>query len=84
MQDGIRQVPGLKVLRRAGGRRVRVRRATSLNVYELGDAMDARGWKLDRQMNPPALHVMVTPAHAAVVDQFLTDLRRVREEPRRR
>lgn len=46
-----------------------------LNVFELGDAMDARGWKLDRQMNPAALHVMVTPAHAAVVDQFLADLR---------
>ena len=46
----------------------------SLNVYELGDAMDARGWKLDRQMKPPALHLMVTPAHAPVVGQFVADL----------
>jgi glutamate/tyrosine decarboxylase-like PLP-dependent enzyme len=45
-----------------------------LNVYELGDAMDARGWKLDRQQNPPALHLMVTPAHAPVAARFLTDL----------
>lgn len=46
-----------------------------VNVYELGDAMDARGWKLDRQMNPPALHVMVTPAHAGpVLEKFLADL----------
>ena len=36
--------------------------------------MDARGWKLDRQMNPSALHVMVTPAHAAVLERFLLDL----------
>ena len=47
----------------------------SLNVYELGDAMDARGWKLDRQMDPPALHCMVTPAHEKVRDVFLRDLK---------
>ncbi len=48
----------------------------AVNVYELGDAMDARGWKLDRQMNPPALHVMVTPAHAGpVLEKFLADLK---------
>jgi sphinganine-1-phosphate aldolase len=29
---------------------------------------------LDRQMNPAALHVMVTPAHAAVLEKFLADL----------
>jgi sphinganine-1-phosphate aldolase len=45
-----------------------------LNVYELGDAMNARGWKLDRQMKPPALHLMITPAHAPVAGQFLSDL----------
>jgi len=47
----------------------------TLNVYELGDAMDARGWKLDRQMDPPALHLMVSPAHAKVLEQFLHDLK---------
>jgi glutamate/tyrosine decarboxylase-like PLP-dependent enzyme len=73
MQDGIRKVPGLKVFAEPVGG-VFAFGSDSLNVYELGDAMDARGWKLDRQMNPPALHVMVTPAHAAVVDQFLSDL----------
>ena len=46
------------------------------DVYELGDAMDARGWKLDRQMNPPALHVMVTPAHQGeVLQKFLADVK---------
>jgi len=74
MQDGIRSIPGLKVLGEPIGG-VFAFGSDTLNVYELGDAMDARGWKLDRQMKPAALHVMVTPAHAAVLEQFLSDLR---------
>jgi hypothetical protein len=37
--------------------------------------MDDRGWHLDRQTAPPALHMMVTPNHAKIVDAFLEDLR---------
>ncbi len=73
MQDGIGKIPGLRVIGEPVGG-VFAFGSDSLNVYELGDAMDARGWKLDRQMNPAALHVMVTPAHAAVVERFLSDL----------
>ncbi len=46
-----------------------------LDIMAVGDVMDDRGWHLDRQRNPAALHMMVTPNHAAVVDQFLADLR---------
>lgn len=72
LQDGIRAA-GLRVL---GEPVVGVFSfdSTDLNVFELGDAMDARGWKLDRQMKPAALHMMVTPAHEAVAAQFLKDL----------
>ncbi|MFT3836877.1 MAG: aspartate aminotransferase family protein [Myxococcaceae bacterium] len=45
-----------------------------IDIYALGDAMEARGWKLDRQHNPPALHLMVTPAHEHVVAPLLADL----------
>ncbi len=41
----------------------------------IGDVMDARGWHLDRQERPPALHMMVTPNHARIVERFLDDLR---------
>lgn len=45
-----------------------------IDVMSVGDVMDDRGWHLDRQTNPPALHLMVTPNHAKVVDEFLADL----------
>jgi hypothetical protein len=43
--------------------------------YRLADAMEQRGWHLDRQQLPPSLHLMITPAHEPVVDAFLHDLR---------
>jgi hypothetical protein len=41
----------------------------------VGDVMDDRGWGLDRQHGPDALHMMVSPAHADIVEKFLDDLR---------
>ena len=38
----------------------------------VGDAMDARGWNLDRQQG--GLHVMLSPAHLAVAERFGSDL----------
>ncbi|MCB0977196.1 MAG: aspartate aminotransferase family protein [Acidimicrobiales bacterium] len=45
----------------------------SLDMDAVGDVMDDRGWNLDRQQG--GLHLMVSPFHAKIVDQFLTDLR---------
>ena len=41
----------------------------------IGDVMDDRGWHLDCQHGPDALHLMVSPEHDRVVDAFLADLR---------
>lgn len=38
----------------------------------IGDLMDDRGWKLDRQQG--GLHVMISPGHLAVADDFVADL----------
>ncbi len=50
-------------------------RGDDLDVMAVGDLMDDRGWHLDRQHGPDALHMMVSPAHADIVDDFLADLR---------
>jgi len=38
----------------------------------VGDAMDDRGWRLDRQQG--GLHLMISPGHLAVADAFVSDL----------
>lgn len=44
----------------------------TFDIGGIADVMDDRGWNLDRQQG--GLHVMVSPGHAEVVDDFLTDL----------
>ncbi len=46
-----------------------------LDIFAIGDVMDERGWCLDRQKGPDALHLMLSPEHAKVADDFLRDLR---------
>lgn len=45
-----------------------------LNVYEVGDELNTRGWYLDRQQFPASLHLTVNYAHSASADQFVQDL----------
>jgi glutamate/tyrosine decarboxylase-like PLP-dependent enzyme len=45
------------------------------DIFAIGDALNARGWHFDRQDNPPALHLMASPRHKLVIDEFLADLR---------
>ncbi len=55
-----------------------------LDLYAIGDAMEARGWFLNRLTGngggPPGLHVMVSPAHAAVLPALLADFGASRDE----
>jgi sphinganine-1-phosphate aldolase len=71
--DGVRAIPGLTVLG-APAMSVFAFTSQSLDVYALGEALEANGWRLDRQQSPPSLHVMVSPAHEAVADRFLADI----------
>ena len=48
--------------------------ADDLEIYALCDAMDASGWKIDRQQLPPSAHLMVSPGHAPFVVPFLAEL----------
>jgi glutamate/tyrosine decarboxylase-like PLP-dependent enzyme len=74
LQQGIEAIPGLRVW---GEPVMSVFSFGSdeLDVFAVGDVMDARGWHLDRQQGPDALHLMVSPEHHKVVEPFLADLR---------
>jgi len=52
----------------------------TLDIFALADAMDRRGWHLDRQQFPSSLHMMITAAHEKVAEPFISDLRESVEE----
>ncbi|MEW6622212.1 MAG: aspartate aminotransferase family protein [Bacillota bacterium] len=74
LMDGVRSIPELYIL---GEPHMSVFAFASdeIDVYALGDAMEARGWFLDRQQNPASLHMMVTPAHEHIAEKYVGDLR---------
>lgn len=47
----------------------------TLDIMAIGDVMDDYGWHLDRQQGPAALHMMVSPEHDRIADEFLANLR---------
>lgn len=77
LRRGIEAIPGFHVL---GDPAMYVWGFASdtLDVMAVADAMAERHWYLGRQLTtPPSLHVVLTPIHAPVVDDFLRDLREV-------
>jgi glutamate/tyrosine decarboxylase-like PLP-dependent enzyme len=52
-----------------------------LDVRAVAAALQARGWWMDVQPDPVALHFVVMPRHARIVDRFLTDVAAVAANP---
>lgn len=81
---GIAETPGLRLLGKpvmsciafgADPTAVAGPTGEGVDLYVLGDRMQARGWRIDRQQNPPSLHLTVSPAHDEIADTFVKDLR---------
>ena len=62
--------------------------SSTLNIYDVADAMSAKGWHLNALQSPPAIHVAVTLPMVRSKERFLTDLKDVvaaeREKERER
>jgi glutamate/tyrosine decarboxylase-like PLP-dependent enzyme len=76
---GIRAIPALTILGEPQAQCLAIATAPGwddrLDVFALDDALRARGWFLDRQHPPDSLHATVSAGNAAVVDEFLADVR---------
>lgn len=46
----------------------------TLNIYDIADAMSAKGWGLNALQSPPALHVAVTRPLASALPTLIADL----------
>ncbi len=75
LQDGIKAIDGLEVLGQPD-MSVFAYHSTDVkvNIFAVGDQMEAKGWQIDRLQRPEALHVMVVPGHAKITNEYLSDL----------
>lgn len=73
--DGVRSVDGLRVLGKPVAHVAAIAAdGDAIDVFALGDALQGRGWFLDRQRPPDSLHATVSAGNAPMIDAFLTDL----------
>jgi glutamate/tyrosine decarboxylase-like PLP-dependent enzyme len=76
LKGGIAAMPELRVLGDPKGPLLGyASRDSAVNIYAVGDQLDARGWKVNRLQFPEGLHAMVTAQHLLSVDAYLADLK---------
>jgi sphinganine-1-phosphate aldolase len=46
------------------------------DIFTIADRMTARGWSVGRIREPRGIHLMLTPVHAPIIDEYLVDLAR--------
>ncbi|OTB04163.1 hypothetical protein M426DRAFT_164332 [Hypoxylon sp. CI-4A] len=56
--------------------------ARNLDIYDIADGMNAKGWHLNALQNPPAMHVAVTLPITKVWERLVADLEAVVEAER--
>lgn len=81
LRAGILAIPGLTLLGRSHSTIVSFA-AVGADIYAVADRLEARGWTVDRQQRPASIHLTVMAAHAAIVDEYLADLRAALAEVR--
>lgn len=76
IRNGIEEMEGLSIL---GKPQMSLFAFTSArgDIYNIGDALSAKGWHLDRLQFPEAIHVTVTQLNIGMAEQFLHDLREI-------
>jgi glutamate/tyrosine decarboxylase-like PLP-dependent enzyme len=80
--EGIEATPGFYVIGKPD-MSVFTFAAKDLDIFGVGDRLEKKGWRMDRQKNPDCLHMIVTPNHSQSVEPFLEDLRDGAAEERR-
>jgi sphinganine-1-phosphate aldolase len=54
--------------------------SNKLDIFSVADALEKKGWRIDRQKTPPSIHMIVTVNHAQSVNAFVRDLKSVAAE----
>ena len=78
MAEGVRAIDGLTVLGEPEAHLLAITAApgweSRLDVFALGDALQAQGWFHDRQKPPDSLHATVSAGNAPVIEDYLAAL----------
>ena len=81
LKQGVEEIPELQIMGAPKGPLFAYRSIDpDVNIFAVGEQMDAKGWKVNKNQKPDGLHAMVTAQHLKVVEDYLRDLRLSVEE----
>jgi glutamate/tyrosine decarboxylase-like PLP-dependent enzyme len=86
---GLARIDGLELVARPDSTLVAyTSRDPDLDIYAVGDALEERGWAVDRQQRPASIHLTLMAQHEAAIDAYLAALTEavaaVRSDPGRK
>ncbi|XP_050413035.1 uncharacterized protein LOC126827602 [Patella vulgata] len=83
LKEGINNIDGLCILGKPCMTGFSIgSNSPDVDILAVADAMEKRGWKMERQQNPFCLHCSILPHHAPVADKMLLHLKECAEECR--
>ena len=82
LMNGISALPGLSIVGHPVAN-VFAFSTEDIDVFRLGDQLDSRGWRLERQNYPVSLRMIATQNHMDIVPVFIKDLQEVLEVERK-
>ncbi len=75
-KEGVAAIPGLCVLGEpAMGVFAYGAADRKISMYAVADRLEEKGWHIDRLQKPEAIHLILNPGHADIVQGYLADLR---------
>lgn len=79
--DGIATIPDLQVL---GDPEICIVAfgSDTIDIHAVADRMGDKGWMIGRNATPAAIHIMLTPVHGQIMDEYVSDLREAAEAVR--
>ncbi len=84
--DGVATIPGLKIITKPDMTALAIVGTkidgVDISILAVADAMERRGWKMERQQLPDSLHMSMMPQHVGETQQLVDDLRASAEEVR--
>ena len=76
LMKGVESIPELEIIAKPLASLFAYKsKSGEVSILAVGDQMEKRGWHVDRQQKPEALHAMVTPRHRDVIEKYIQDLR---------
>jgi sphinganine-1-phosphate aldolase len=83
LTEGIAQIDGLEVLEpHELSIFVYRSRDPAIDIGAVADAMERRSWLVGRQVEPPGIHLALSPIHQESTEEYLRDLRDAVDEVR--